>query len=65
MNAEEVQKNINRVIPQFKLDLQTVLARDTTFLKDYTQTFEPHIQYLYRPYRDQSNIGSKQRTSDY
>ena len=65
VNAEEVQKNINRVIPQFKLDLQTVLARDTTVLKDYTQTFEPHIQYLYRPYRDQSNIGSKQRTSDY
>ena len=24
-----------------------------------TQTLEPHAQYLYRPYKDQSNIGSK------
>ena len=57
-NAEDVQKTVNRVIPQFKVDLQSVLARDITFLKEYTQTFEPHVQYLYRPYRNQSNIGS-------
>lgn len=57
-NAEDVQKTVNRVIPQFKVDLQSVLVRDTKFLKDYTQTFEPHVQYLYRPYRNQSNIGS-------
>ncbi|OOF53696.1 LPS assembly protein LptD [Rodentibacter genomosp. 2] len=62
--AEEVESRVNRVIPQIKVDLQTVLARDTTFLKDYTQTFEPRVQYLYRPYRDQSNIGSS-RTNDY
>ncbi|OOF43073.1 LPS assembly protein LptD [Rodentibacter rarus] len=62
--AEEVEKRVNRVIPQIKVDLQTVLARDTTFLKDYTQTFEPRAQYLYRPYRNQSNIGSS-RTNDY
>ena len=63
-HAEDVKSRINRVIPQFKVDLQTVLARDTTFLKNYTQTFEPHIQYLYRPYRTQSDIGSS-RTNDY
>lgn len=63
-NAEEVKHTVNRVIPQLKVDLQTVLARNTTFLKDYTQTFEPRVQYLYRPYRDQSNIGSS-RTNDY
>ena len=51
-------KTVNRVIPQFKVDLQSVLSRDITFLKEYTQTFEPHVQYLYRPYRNQSNIGS-------
>ncbi|AOF53178.1 LPS assembly protein LptD [Rodentibacter caecimuris] len=62
--AEEVESRVNRVIPQIKVDLQTVLARDTTFLKDYTQTFEPRVQYLYRPYRNQSNIGSS-RTNDY
>lgn len=58
-NAEEVKSSINRVIPQLKVNLQTVLARDTTFLDGYTQTFEPRAQYLYRPYRNQSDIGSK------
>ena len=57
-NAEEVLSSVNRVIPQLKVDLQTVLARDTTFLKGYTQTFEPRAQYLFRPYRNQRNIGS-------
>ncbi|BFU60636.1 LPS-assembly protein LptD [Rodentibacter sp. JRC1] len=64
VGAEDVQRTVNRVIPQLKVDLQTVLARDTTFLKNYTQTFEPRVQYLYRPYRDQSSIGSK-LTNDY
>ncbi|MBF0752000.1 MULTISPECIES: LPS assembly protein LptD [unclassified Pasteurella] len=64
VSAEEVESRVNRVIPQIKVDLQTVLARDTTFLKDYMQTFEPRVQYLYRPYRDQSHIGSS-RTNDY
>lgn len=64
VNAEEVEHSVNRFLPQIKVDLQTVLARDTTLLKDYTQTFEPRVQYLYRPYRDQSNIGSS-RTNDY
>lgn len=62
--AEEVQRRVNRFIPQIKVDLQTVLASQQTFIKDYTQTLEPHIQYLYRPYRDQSNIGSS-LNSDY
>ncbi|MDG2950104.1 LPS assembly protein LptD [Exercitatus varius] len=59
-----IQKSVNRTIPQIKVDLQTVLASNETFIKGYTQTLEPHVQYLYRPYRDQSNIGSK-RYSDY
>lgn len=62
--AENVEKTVNRVIPQVKVNLQTVLARDTTFLDNYKQTFEPRVQYLYRPYRNQSNIGSK-RNDDY
>ncbi len=57
--AEQVERKINRVLPQVKVDLQTVLASQQTFIEGYTQTLEPHVQYLYRPYKDQSNIGSK------
>ena len=59
-----IENSVNRVIPQVKVDFQSVLASNEHFIKGYTQTIEPHIQYLYRPYRDQSNIGSKS-TSDY
>lgn len=62
-NAEEVERRVNRFIPQIKVDLQTILASNQTFIPDYTQTLEPHIQYLYRPYRDQSNIGSSLNSS--
>lgn len=62
--AEDVQKSVNRVLPQLKVDLQTVLATEKTLFEGYKQTLEPHVQYLYRPYRDQSNIGSSQ-VSDY
>ncbi len=57
------QSSVNRVLPQVKVDLQTVLASQKTLFKGYTQTIEPHVQYLYRPYKDQSNIGSKQNSS--
>ena len=53
------KKSVNRVLPQLKVDLQTVLATNKTLFDGYTQTLEPHAQYLYRPYKDQSNIGSK------
>lgn len=62
--AENVQKTINRVLPQIKIDLQTLLASNNTFIEGYTQTLEPRVQYLYRPYRNQSNIGSR-RNTDY
>lgn len=58
-NAEKVEDKINRVLPQVKVDLQTVLASNRTFIDGYTQTLEPRLQYLYRPYKDQSQIGSK------
>ena len=62
-SAEEVQSSVNRVLPQLKVDLQTTLARDTALIDGYTQTLEPRVQYLYRPYKDQSNIGSKLNSS--
>lgn len=58
-NAEEVKRSVNRVLPQVKVDFQTLLASKETLLKGYTQTLEPQVQYLYRPYRNQSDIGSK------
>ncbi|MDO4626647.1 MAG: LPS assembly protein LptD [Pasteurellaceae bacterium] len=57
-NAQDIQKSVNRVLPQIKLDFQTVLAKKDSIFDGYTQTIEPHLQYLYRPYRNQSNIGS-------
>ena len=65
VDAEEVQRSVNRLLPQFKADLQTVLLTSKTFLDGYTQTLEPHIQYLYRPYKDQSNIGASNVNSNY
>ena len=63
-DAEDVERSVTRVIPQFKADFQTVLASNKSFLEGYTQTLEPRVQYLYRPYENQSNIGSK-RNSEY
>ena len=57
--AEDVESSVNRILPQLKIDLQSVLASDQTFISGYTQTLEPRAQYLFRPYKDQSNIGSK------
>lgn len=65
VGAEEVDRSVNRVLPQFKVDLQTVLFKSQTFLDGYSQTLEPHVQYLYRPYKNQSNIGAKNIYSNY
>ncbi|VTR49938.1 organic solvent tolerance protein [Actinobacillus pleuropneumoniae] len=53
-----MDKNVTRIIPQVKVDLQTVLEADKQLFKGFNQTFEPRVQYVYRPYKDQSNIGS-------
>ena len=57
--AEDVESSVNSILPQLKIDLQSVLASNQTFISGYTQTLEPRAQYLFRPYKDQSNIGSK------
>lgn len=56
--ATELPKTANRVIPQVKVDLNTVLISNKLLNTGYTQTLEPQVQYLYRPYRDQSKIGN-------
>lgn len=55
--ANSLEESVNRVMPQFKVDGKMVFERDMAVLAPgYTQTLEPRAQYLYVPYRDQSNI---------
>lgn len=55
--ATDLDDSANRVMPQFKVDGKMVFERDMNMLAPgYTQTLEPRAQYLYVPYRDQSNI---------
>ncbi|HDV7211073.1 TPA: LPS assembly protein LptD [Mannheimia haemolytica] len=62
-STEEIKKSVSRVLPQIKLDFKTVLESDKQLFSGYTQTLEPRVQYIYRPYKDQSDIGSKAHRS--
>lgn len=62
-NAEDMKKNVSRFIPQLKLDFQTVLEADKQLFSGFNQTFEPRVQYIYRPYKNQGDIGSKRHQS--
>lgn len=56
-SANALEDSVNRVMPQFKVDGKLVFERDMQMLAPgYTQTLEPRAQYLYVPYRNQSNI---------
>ncbi|MBB1198828.1 LPS assembly protein LptD [Enterobacteriaceae bacterium 89] len=54
--ANSLEDSVNRVLPQFKIDGKMVFERDMDWSQGYTQTLEPRVQYLYVPYKDQSNI---------
>lgn len=62
-SEEDIKKRVNRVIPQFKVDFKTILESDKQFFSGFNQTLEPRVQYIYRPYKNQSDIGSKQHQS--
>ncbi|AGO53600.1 LPS assembly protein LptD [Serratia plymuthica] len=55
-DAPDLQDSVNRVLPQFKVDGKLVFERPMIWTEGATQTLEPRFQYLYVPYRDQSNI---------
>ncbi|MBA8276731.1 LPS assembly protein LptD [Escherichia fergusonii] len=56
-NTNKLADSVNRVMPQFKVDGKMVFERDMNLLAPgFTQTLEPRAQYLYVPYRDQSDI---------
>ncbi|QNK31827.1 LPS assembly protein LptD [Serratia sp. JUb9] len=61
-DAPELDDSVNRVMPQFKVDGKMVFDRNMDWAQGYTQTLEPRMQYLYVPYRDQSNIYSYDST---
>ncbi len=52
----QLDDSVNRTLPQFKMDGKLIFERDMNLANGYTQTLEPRMQYLYVPYRDQSNI---------
>ncbi|MFA0440164.1 LPS assembly protein LptD [Vibrio sp. 10N.286.49.C2] len=52
----DLDETVTRSLPEFRTHAGVVLERDTAFVKGYTQTLEPQIQYLYVPEVDQSNI---------
>lgn len=62
-NSEAVKRQVTRVLPQIKLDFKTTLQTNKPLFSRFTQIIEPRFQYLYRPYKDQSAIGSKRQTS--
>ncbi|WP_371328494.1 LPS assembly protein LptD [Pantoea sp. 1.19] len=55
--SSPLASSVNRVMPQYKVDGKLVFDRDMNWAEGYTQTLEPRVQYLYTPYRDQSQIG--------
>ena len=55
-NENQLKDSVNRTLPQFKMDGKLIFERDMNLANGYTQTLEPRMQYLYVPYRDQSNI---------
>jgi LPS-assembly protein len=61
-DAPDLQDSVNRVLPQFKVDGKLVFERPMIWTEGATQTLEPRFQYLYVPYRDQSNIYSYDTT---
>lgn len=64
----DLKKSASRTVPQYKVNGKLVFERDTTTLTDYTQTLEPRVQYLFTPYRNQSDIYNYDSTllqSDY
>lgn len=54
----QLDETVNRVLPQFKMDGKLIFDRAMDSAAGWEQTLEPRVQYLYVPYRDQSNINN-------
>ena len=53
-----LEETVNRTLPQFKVDGKLIFDRDMDSAAGWAQTLEPRVQYLYVPYKDQSNINN-------
>lgn len=55
---DDLDETATRFIPSFKINSGINFERNFTFSNsEFKQTLVPQFQYLYVPYRDQSNIG--------
>lgn len=61
--SEQVARSVNRVLPQVKIDLKTTLQATNNLFNGFSQVLEPRVQYVYRPYKNQGDIGSKRQNS--
>ncbi len=60
----QLEKNVSRTLPKVRFHGGINFDRPMQFSKrDYTQTLEPQLQYLYIPDEEQSNIGLYDTTS--
>jgi len=57
-SANKLDETVNRTLPQFKVDGKLIFDRDMDSAAGWAQTLEPRVQYLYVPYKDQSNINN-------
>ena len=57
-NTLLVQEETNRTLPKIQINAKLNMERELEWEDSGSlQTFEPQVQYLYIPYRDQSKIG--------
>lgn len=51
-----LNKIVNRILPQFKIDGKIIFERPLSKLNSFNQILEIYSQYLYVPYHNQNNI---------
>ncbi len=61
IEKDKLDSQVTRILPQLKLNFKTTLEADKQLVSGFNQTLEPQIQYLYRPYKNQINIGKSDK----
>ncbi|MGP1928529.1 MAG: LPS assembly protein LptD [Arsenophonus sp. NC-WZS1-MAG3] len=58
LSDSPLKRQVIRVLPSVTSDVEMLFESDLLINRNYVQTLEPRVQYLYVPYRDQSNINN-------